>query len=138
MEIAASVVAKVVELAVDPVVRQLGYLFCYTRNTKEFDGQVQNLNIRRDDIQSKVKEASDKGGSPLKSVVEWLKKVEKIREESESFITGEINANRKCVNGMCPNLWHRYYVSRELRRRQKLWQSSTQKESFMILLFESL
>lgn len=70
MEIAASVVAKVVELAVDPVVRQLGYLFCYTRNTKEFEGQVQSLKIRRDDIESKVKEASDKGDSILKGVAD--------------------------------------------------------------------
>lgn len=117
MEIAASVVAKVVELAVDPVVRQLGYLFCYTRNTKEFEGQVQSLKIRRDDIQSKVKEANDKGDSILKRVVVWLKDVEKIPEESENFITEEINANRKCVNGMCPNLWRRYYVSREAKKK---------------------
>lgn len=46
-----------------------------------------------------------------------MKDVEKIPEESENFITEEINANRKCLNGMCPNLWHRYYVSREAKKK---------------------
>lgn len=119
MEIASSIVGEVVELAVDSVVRLLGYLFCYSRSIKDFK-KVSSLKITTNDRELQVKEASDKGGSILEAVTVWLNQVEKIPKGSEKFINEEIDAIRKCIDECAQICGTVAMLEERLRRRQKL------------------
>ncbi|XP_022155051.1 probable disease resistance protein At4g27220 [Momordica charantia] len=56
MDILISVVAKIAEYTVEPIGRQLGYLFFYNRNIKDLEKQLENLKTTGEKVQILVNE----------------------------------------------------------------------------------
>ncbi|RVW65247.1 Disease resistance protein [Vitis vinifera] len=73
VDIVISVAAKVAECLVDPIARQLGYLFNYRRNYVDLTEQIEMLDHARVRLQQSVEEANRQGDEIFPDVQEWLK-----------------------------------------------------------------
>ena len=117
VEIVVSVAAKVSEYLVDPVVRQLGYLFNYITNIKDLSQKVEKLRDARARQQHSVDEAIGNGHIIEDDVCKWMKRVDGFIQNACKFLEDEKEARKSCFNGLCPNLKSRYQLSREARKK---------------------
>ncbi|GMN68300.1 hypothetical protein TIFTF001_037361, partial [Ficus carica] len=117
VRITASVVAKVAEYTVNPVCRQLGYLFYYKSNIDNLKTQIQQLGYARDRLQHRVDEARRNGEEIEADVENWLSSADRIKEESENFLQSEDHAKTRCTSsGSFPNLVSRHQLSRKAKK----------------------
>ncbi|GMN20698.1 hypothetical protein TIFTF001_047153, partial [Ficus carica] len=115
--ITASVVTNVAEYAVNPVCRQLGYLFYYKSNIDNLKTQIQQLGEARDRLQHRVDEARRNGEEIEADVENWLSSADRIKEESENFLQSEDHAKTRCTSsGPFPNLVSRRQLSRKAKK----------------------
>ncbi|GMN68302.1 hypothetical protein TIFTF001_037360 [Ficus carica] len=115
--ITISVVAKVAEYTVNPVCRQLGYLFYYKSNIENLKAQIQQLGYERDRLQNRVDEARRNGEEIDAEVENWLSSADRIKEESENFLQSEDHAKTRCTSsGSFPNLVSRHQLSRKAKK----------------------
>ncbi|XP_028085377.1 disease resistance protein SUMM2-like [Camellia sinensis] len=117
MNFVLPVVMKIGEYLVAPVGRQFGYLIFYDRNIKNLEKQVQKLEDKRFGVQKSVEEAETKRETTAPDVERWLTTVNKLNEEAKKFLEDEVNANKGCLNGRCPNLKSRYSLSRKATKK---------------------
>ena len=117
-EILLSVAAKVLELLVDPVVRQLGYLFNYRTNIEDLSEKVEKLRDARSSHQHSVDEAKRNGHAIVDGVSKWLTRADGFKQGASKFLEDEKAAPKSCLSGlMCPNLKSRYQLSRAARKK---------------------
>ena len=114
VEIGVSVAAKVM---VDPVVRQLGYLFTYRTNIEELSEKVEKLKDARSSHQHSVDEAKRNGHEIEDGVSKWLTRADGFIQDASNFLEDEKKARKSCFNGLCPNLKSRYQLSRAARKK---------------------
>ncbi|TXG69453.1 hypothetical protein EZV62_004388 [Acer yangbiense] len=112
-EIGLSVAAKTAEYTVDPIARQLGYMWDYKSNFQNLEKQVQKLQSRRDIVQHAIDEATNNGEEIEKHVVNWLDNVKKMIDEAAEIITDNNQANMRCFKRWCPDLKKRYQRSKK-------------------------
>ncbi|KAL5825716.1 hypothetical protein ACOSQ3_021779 [Xanthoceras sorbifolium] len=112
-EIGISVAAKTAEYAVDPIARQVGYMWNYKTNFDNLDKQLKKLQIRRVVVQDKVDEATRNGEEIYQHVVNWLDNVKKMIDESREIVTDNDRANMRCFKSWCPDLKKRYQHSKK-------------------------
>ncbi|KAJ9682574.1 hypothetical protein PVL29_018488 [Vitis rotundifolia] len=117
VEIVVSVAAKVSEYLVDPVVRQLGYLFSYRTNIEDLSQKVEKLRDARARQQHSVDEAIGNGHIIEDDVCKWMKHADGFIQNACKFLEDEKEARKSCFNGLCPNLKSRYQLSREARKK---------------------
>ncbi|XP_034707060.1 probable disease resistance protein At4g27220 [Vitis riparia] len=117
VEIIVSVAAKVSEYLVDPVVRQLGYLFNYRTNIEDLSQKVETLRDARARQQHSVDEAIGNGHIIEDDVCKWMKRAGGFIQNACKFLEDEKEARKSCFNGLCPNLKSRYQLSREARKK---------------------
>ncbi|KAJ9682445.1 hypothetical protein PVL29_018375 [Vitis rotundifolia] len=117
VEIIVSVAAKVSEYLVDPVVRQLGYLFNYRTNIEDLSQKVEKLRDARARQQHSVDEAIGNGHIIEDDVCKWMKRADGFIQNACKFLEDEKEARKSCFNGLCPNLNSRYQLSREARKK---------------------
>ncbi|KAJ9682453.1 hypothetical protein PVL29_018383 [Vitis rotundifolia] len=117
VEIVVSVAAKVSEYLVDPVVRQLGYLFNYRTNIEDLSQKVEKLRNARARQQHSVDEAIRNGHKIEDDVCKWMIRADGFIQNACKFLEDEKEARKSCFNGLCPNLKSRYQLSREARKK---------------------
>ena len=117
VEIVFSVAAKVSEYLVDPVVRQLGYLFNYRTNIEELSEKVEKLRDARSSHQHSVDEAKRNGHEIEDGVSRWLTRADGFIQDASNLLEDEKKARKSCFNGLCPNLKSRYQLSRAARKK---------------------
>ncbi|KAL5756984.1 hypothetical protein ACOSQ2_021730 [Xanthoceras sorbifolium] len=118
-EIGISVAAKTAEYTVDPIARQVGYMWNYKTNFDNLDKQVKKLQSRRDIVQHKVDEATRNGEQIEQHVVNWLDNVKKMIDESTEIVTDNNQANMRCFKSWCPDLKKRYRHSKKAAVKAK-------------------
>ncbi|KAL6311687.1 hypothetical protein AAG906_019035 [Vitis piasezkii] len=97
-DIVISVVEKVAEYLVDPIVRPLGYLFNYRSNLDELEEQVERLGNARERLQHDVDEANRQGDDIEIDVRDWLTRTEEIIQRARELIEDEKAANTSYFN----------------------------------------
>ncbi|KAL5823790.1 hypothetical protein ACOSQ4_021690 [Xanthoceras sorbifolium] len=118
-EIGISVAAKTAEYAVDPIARQVGYMWDYKTNFDNLDKQLKKLQSRRDMVQHSVDEATRNGEVIEQHVVNWLDNVKKMIDESTEIVTDNNQANMRCFKSWCPDLKKRYQHSKKAAVKAK-------------------
>uniref|UniRef100_A0A5B6YZW5 NB-ARC domain-containing protein n=1 Tax=Davidia involucrata TaxID=16924 RepID=A0A5B6YZW5_DAVIN len=104
------------DLLISSIRQRLGYLIHYNTNIDRLRNEVARLKNFRDAKQLLVDEAKRKGEIILPDVEAWLKEVNKLTEEAETFLNEEIHVNERCL-GLCPNLNSRYQKSKKAKKK---------------------
>uniref|UniRef100_A0A199UA14 AAA+ ATPase domain-containing protein n=1 Tax=Manihot esculenta TaxID=3983 RepID=A0A199UA14_MANES len=109
------IVSKVFELLVNPVVRQIKYVFNYSANIHNLEEEVEKLSDAKQRVKHTVEEA---GRNPLKQiepdVQHWLAKVDSVAEDADKILLQHKDGGkRRCFMGLCPNLIRRHQISRK-------------------------
>ncbi|KAG8661224.1 hypothetical protein MANES_02G220660v8 [Manihot esculenta] len=109
------IVSKVVELLVNPVVRQIKYVFNYSANINNLEEEVEKLSDAKQRVKHTVEVA---GRNPLEQiepdVQHWLAKVDSVAEDADKILLQHKDGGkRRCFMGLCPNLIRRHQISRK-------------------------
>ena len=112
VEIIISVAAKVAEYLVDPITRQLGYLFNYRRNMMDLNQQINSLHLARVRLQIPVDEAYKQGDDIFPGFQEWLTCGEGIIQKRDDFNEDEREASKSCFY-----LKSRYQLSKQAKKQ---------------------
>ncbi|CAN6583078.1 unnamed protein product [Malus baccata var. baccata] len=115
MEIVIQIVGKVAEYAVEPAIRQVGYLAHCKRNLESLQTKVSELSAARERLEREVVRDEDKG-----DFQNWLKRVVEITEKANELWKPDTQAKMSCLRGVCPNPVLRYKLG---RRSTKLEQA---------------
>ncbi|XP_062022060.1 disease resistance protein SUMM2-like [Rosa rugosa] len=118
-DIVITVVGKLAEYTVAPVLRQFGYLINYKSNVRELTEKVRTLTANRDGVQRRVNAAKRNLEDILPLVDDWLERVKQTIEEKETcFEEGRVAKATTCCssNGWCPNLKVRRSLSRTAKK----------------------
>ena len=116
MEIVTSVVAKVAEYLVAPIIHPFTYCCTYKTNFKKLKNDVDKLKNARDSVQYKVDDSKIKGDGIQQHVEEWLISVDEVIGEVRKLTEVEEKSNNRCFNGLCPNLKTHYQLSKKAER----------------------
>ena len=120
MEIVSLIVGIVDKYAVEPAIRQVGYLAHCKRNLENLRTQVTELSAARERLELEVVRAEEKGAKIQPDVQNWLKNVVAITEKGNELWKPDTQAKMSCLRGVCPNPVLRYKLG---RRSTKLKQA---------------
>ncbi|KAM7505255.1 hypothetical protein LguiB_004159 [Lonicera macranthoides] len=117
VEIASSVLVKIAEYLVFPIVRQFGYLFYYNRNIENLRSQVEKLKEKKHGVLEEVNMAHRNCENIRCDVTKWLKSV----DENEACANRILEDKEKVGKGCCLNIKSRYLLSRKaVKKTQNL------------------
>ncbi|CAI9765705.1 unnamed protein product [Fraxinus pennsylvanica] len=105
-------VEKLADYTIAAISRQFKYLFRYDRNIQNLRAKVQDLENKRDDVQSSVRGAKRNALAIKSEVVAWLKKVDDLKNEADEVLNSTNSEMRCLYQRRCPNLKTRYLLSR--------------------------
>ncbi|KAI4332272.1 hypothetical protein L6164_017195 [Bauhinia variegata] len=126
-EVGISIVAKVAEYLVQPVIRQGQYLFCANKFLKNLEDKKKELMSTQDIVLKKVEEAKKKTERIEDVVQKWLTEVQTLLEEVEKL--EQVKANNSCFQGRCPT-WRRYHLCKEMVEKTKVMIEFDNKSNF--------
>ncbi|XP_050941330.1 probable disease resistance protein At5g63020 [Cucumis melo] len=109
MDILISVTAKIAEYTVEPVLRQLRYVFFIRSNFCELKTQIEKLKITKESVEHNIHSARRNAEDIKPAVEEWSKKVDDIVGKSEEILAYEGGHGRLCST----NLVQRHKLSRK-------------------------
>ncbi|XP_004300901.1 PREDICTED: disease resistance protein At4g27190-like [Fragaria vesca subsp. vesca] len=112
MEIGTTIVTKLVEYTVEPVIRQVGYVICYKNNLKELQTRVGDLGDVRESVKHAVDTEERKGKKIETGVQNWMIEVVRLTKEADDLRAKHL-AQAKCLIGFCPNIKLRHHLSRK-------------------------
>ncbi|CAI9765866.1 unnamed protein product [Fraxinus pennsylvanica] len=119
--VAFSIVGKLAEYTVDPVLRQIKYLFFYDSNIRNLENKVKELENKRIGVNLRVDAAERNTEIKRKEVSEWLLKVENflkgVKEKADEVSNGVAGSEMRCLFNRCPNLISRYSLSRRAMKK---------------------
>ncbi|KAL2464575.1 Disease resistance protein [Forsythia ovata] len=124
-----SIAGKLSEYAVDPILRQFKYLFCYNSNIQNLRNKVKDLENKRTEVQLRVDEANRNAEVIGPSISEWLlksryllsrKAEKKIAEVDKLQVEGTFErVGYRTLPVHIPNLAPHYFAGFETRRLTK-------------------
>ncbi|KAM5562799.1 hypothetical protein ABKV19_017810 [Rosa sericea] len=115
--IVSSVLGKLAEYTVEPVLRQFGYLIHYESNVARLNNQVERLNAQRRDVAEKIEAATRNSETILHEVEIWLDQVDRTLRDKDTCFENERTAKAECCsNGWFPNLKIRHSLSRKAKK----------------------
>ncbi|PIA26487.1 hypothetical protein AQUCO_09300063v1, partial [Aquilegia coerulea] len=120
LEILAIVVTpinEVVKYLFGSLKQQIRYLTSYNTNIQNLRSQVSELQLTRQRVQTLAEAAQRNSDELFLDVQKWLEDttVEKLEEQQRDFID-EVNINKKCFKGLCPDLSSRLRLSKQAVR----------------------
>ncbi|KAI9394025.1 hypothetical protein POPTR_005G042900v4 [Populus trichocarpa] len=110
MEIVISIVAKVAELLVVPIKRQIGYVIDCNTNIQNLKNEVEKLTYAKTRVIHSIEEAISKGEEIEVDVENWLGSVDGVIEGGCGVVGDE--SSKKCFMGLCPDLKIRYRLGK--------------------------
>ncbi|KAJ6918311.1 hypothetical protein NC651_012518 [Populus alba x Populus x berolinensis] len=114
MEIVISIVAKVAELLVVPIKRQIGYVIHCNTNIQNLKNEVEKLTDAKTRVIHSIEEARSKGEEIEVDVENWLGSVDGIIEGGGGVVGDE--SSKKCFMGLCPDLKIRYRLGKAAKK----------------------
>ncbi|KAF5940726.1 hypothetical protein HYC85_021893 [Camellia sinensis] len=102
-----------------PVGHRFGYLFSYKSKVKNLKEEVEKLDEKRGAMQLSVDEAERNVKVIGPDVKGWLGRVDKCSEEAREILKDEVEANKGCLYGWCPNLKLRYSLGKKATNKAK-------------------
>ncbi|KAI4357197.1 hypothetical protein L6164_001162 [Bauhinia variegata] len=127
-EVGISVVTKVAEYLVQPVIRQGQYLFCANKFFKYLEDKKKELMSTQDIVPKRVEDAKRKTERIEDIVQKWLTEVQTLLEEVEK-LEQQVKANNSCFQGRCPT-WRRYHLCKEMVEKTKALNTSSEGFTF--------
>ncbi|KAL6224974.1 hypothetical protein ACLB2K_003828 [Fragaria x ananassa] len=112
MDILITVVAKIAEYAVVPIIRQGGYIIHCKSNLHTLQTRLDELKATRGRMQNDIVAAERRGETIQPDVVLWMTESDKIIGKVEELLE-DGQAKMKCLHGFCPNLRTRHQLSRK-------------------------
>ncbi|KAI9079535.1 hypothetical protein K1719_038507 [Acacia pycnantha] len=116
-EVGVSVAAKLAEYLVGPTVRQLQYLFCVGKITRNVEIRKEELILKQGRVQERVQEAINRTERIDDEVNKWKSDVKSLIAEVEN-LEEELKANNGCLRGLRPT-WRRYCLCKKLAKTTK-------------------
>ncbi|KAG6775116.1 hypothetical protein POTOM_018542 [Populus tomentosa] len=115
MEIVISIVAKVAELLVVPIKRQIGYVIDCNTNIQNLKNEVEKLTDAKTRVIHSIEEARSKGEEIEVDVKNWLGSVDGVIEGGGGVVGDE--SSKKCFMGLCPDLKIRYRLGKAAKKK---------------------
>ncbi|CAL5409639.1 unnamed protein product [Camellia sinensis] len=112
-----SIGGSVVGVLVQPVGRQVGYVFHRVKYIADLQEQVQNLEAQRKDVLDSIDAATRNREEILQIVKNWIDKVNGFILQAKEFLQGGTNVNQKCLNGWFPDLVTRRRLGKEAKNK---------------------
>ncbi|KAJ6928871.1 hypothetical protein NC652_012888 [Populus alba x Populus x berolinensis] len=110
MEIVISIVAKVAELLVVPIKRQIGYVIDCNNNIQNLKNEVEKLTDAKTRVIHSIEEARRNGEEIEVDVENWLGRVDGVIQGGGGVVGDE--SSKKCFMGLCPDLKIRYRLGK--------------------------
>ncbi|MED6160476.1 hypothetical protein PIB30_051797 [Stylosanthes scabra] len=113
---------KVVDLALEASIRQLGYVINYKDHEQELKELITTLESHKRTLDEQVQVAINNAEEITSTTQDWLDKVTKKLEESKEFDDDEaLKSKTSCFGGGCssgalPFLWHRRQLGRKAKK----------------------
>ncbi|KAJ6996130.1 disease resistance protein [Populus alba x Populus x berolinensis] len=114
MEILISIVAKVAELLVVPIKRQIGYVLDCNTNIQNLKNEVEKLTEAKTRVIHSIEEARRNGEEIEDDVENWLRSVHGVIEGGDGVVGDE--SSKKCFMGLCPDLKIRYRLGKAAKK----------------------
>ncbi|XP_034926484.1 probable disease resistance protein At4g27220 [Populus alba] len=114
MEILISIVAKVAELLVVPIKRQIGYVLDCNTNIQNLKNEVEKLTDAKTRVIHSIEEARRNGEEIEAEVLNWLGSVDGVIEGGGGVVGDE--SSKKCFMGLCPDLKIRYRLGKAAKK----------------------
>ncbi|KAL6201154.1 hypothetical protein ACLB2K_024869 [Fragaria x ananassa] len=111
-DVGTTIVAKLVEYTIEPVLRQVGYVICYNKNLEKLQTRVVDLGDARESMKHAVETEERKGKKIETEVQNWMTKVDQLTKEADDLNRKHL-AQTECLHGFCPNLLLRHHLSRK-------------------------
>ncbi|KAL8230993.1 hypothetical protein R6Q57_000771 [Mikania cordata] len=119
VDIAVSVIAKLLEYAARPIVQPFDYILHHNSNIDSLRTKISFLENTRFGVQQQVDLADRNGEIVLPAVQAWLAETNDLATESEKFLRDEVDRNHSCLGGSCPDLKLIYRSSREAKKKSQ-------------------
>ncbi|KAF9619833.1 hypothetical protein IFM89_009584 [Coptis chinensis] len=119
LEILAIVVTPVTEMGksfLGAMKRQISYYTNYGENIQNLNSHMSQLKATKKDVQSSVEEAARRLEEPSETVLDWLERTGKLEEEMR-VLNEEVDTNKKCLKGLCPDLGFHMRLSKQVLRK---------------------
>ncbi|XP_054780681.1 probable disease resistance protein At4g27220 isoform X2 [Prosopis cineraria] len=131
MEYVTAIFGKVFDVIVEPVTRQLGYLYYYRSNVQELGRCAEVLRAQRQSLTNRVRAAERNGENIDDQVTNWLENMEQKIAEIEDFQKDEGHRKTGCCNGSFPNnLRLRHKLGRKAKKMIPLCTNLLQQPNF--------
>ncbi|XP_022718920.1 disease resistance protein At4g27190-like [Durio zibethinus] len=133
ISIVGSLATKAAEYTVDPIARQVSYLFKHESKFQNLKNQLQKLKDAREIVQHSVDEANRNAEQIFPCVNRWLTTVnEKISDQAATQLKeDEEKAKKRCFAELCPNFKSRYQLSKKMEKEANtIAQLLNQKDEF--------
>ncbi|KAL9993114.1 putative AAA+ ATPase domain, P-loop containing nucleoside triphosphate hydrolase [Helianthus debilis subsp. tardiflorus] len=117
VDIAVSVIAKLLEYTARPIIQPFDYILHHNRNINGLQTQISHLENTQFEVQQQVDVAQRNGEVVLPTVQAWLAKANSLATESDKFLSNQVVTNHNCISGSCPNLKLIYKSSREAKKK---------------------
>ncbi|CAI9765868.1 unnamed protein product [Fraxinus pennsylvanica] len=117
IDIAWSIVGKLAEYTVYPVLRQIKYSFFYNSNIQNLRTKVQELENKRNDVKLQVDAAKRNAEIIGEEVSAWLQKVDDLKQKAQEILNSVAGSEMRCLFNRCPNLKSRYLLSRRATKK---------------------
>ncbi|KAG8661227.1 hypothetical protein MANES_02G215400v8 [Manihot esculenta] len=126
------IVSKVFELLVNPVVRQIKYVFNYSANIHNLEEEVQKLSHAKQRVEHTVEVARRNPVEQIEAdVQQWLAKVDSVAEDADKILLQHKDGGkRRCFMGLCPNLIRRHQISRKASKEIPIIVGAREGENF--------
>ncbi|XP_073265336.1 uncharacterized protein [Populus alba] len=114
MEVLISIVAKVAELLVVPIKRQIGYVLDCNTNIQNLKNEVEKLTDAKTRVIHSIEEARRNGEEIEAEVLNWMRSVDGVIEGGGGVVGDE--SSKKCFMGLCPDLKIRYRLGKAAKK----------------------
>ncbi|XAR68424.1 hypothetical protein NMG60_11003533 [Bertholletia excelsa] len=113
--IGSATLGKISEWLVEPISRQLGYLFCFSNNIEDLETELRNLQVRREEVELAMYEDIGKLRTVSPRVKKWVNEARNIESEAERIVQRK-NQVKGLLNGWRPNLKLRFLLSKKAKK----------------------
>ncbi|XP_071728632.1 probable disease resistance protein At4g27220 [Rutidosis leptorrhynchoides] len=117
VDIAVSVIVKLIEYTARPIVQPFDYILHHNTNINSLNTQLLLLKSCLLEVQQQVDAANRNGEIVLPTVQNWLSEANTLAAESDSFLSDEIDRNHRCLSDSFPDLKLIYKSSKEAKKK---------------------